>query len=101
MAEEFTFKERLGDGAHIDGDEDLVGTVRGAVQGAGHQLFARTVFAQDKHVDVGLGDLVDGLEDALHRRSGPADEVLKAVVEVGAEQALPGAQAGGLHPRLP
>src|SRR2546430_6294758 len=42
------------------------------------QLLPRAARAADEHRDVGVGDLVDGLEEAPHGRA-PPDDLLEAV----------------------
>ena len=48
------------------------------VERVGDQLLAGAALAADQDGDVGVGDLVDGLEDAPHRRA-LADDLLEAV----------------------
>jgi hypothetical protein len=49
------------------------------VQGLGHELLAGSALAPDQDGEIGLGDLLDRLEDLPHRRTG-ADQLIEAVL---------------------
>ena len=99
VAEQLALEERLAQGAHVHGDENLAGRGRLAVELAGDELLARPVLAEDQDVGVRRGDLLDGGEDGLHGRAA-ADEIVERPVEVGAQTLLPGPEGPGLDAGL-
>ena len=77
VTEQLRLEQVLGNGAAVDGDERPLGARRAAVHLARDELLAGAGLAGDEHRDVGGGDLLDLLEDLLHRRAR-ADDVAEA-----------------------
>src|SRR6185436_11047832 len=78
VAEQLGFQESLGDGGAVDGDEAALAPAAVPVDGAGHQLLARSAVSQEQHGSVGVRHHPDLLEHALHRL-GAAEDVVEAV----------------------
>jgi hypothetical protein len=57
----------------VDGDEGMIAAAAHLVQSARDPLFAGTGFAADQHRSIGVGDSLDQLPYAGHRR-GRADQ---------------------------
>ena len=81
MAEQFRFEQRFGDGAQVDVDERLVRALRLVVNGACDEFLAGTVFAEDQHVGIGGGYLVDGGQ-YFAERVGLADDLPEVLPHV-------------------
>ena len=75
MAEQLGLQQRLGDRAAVDRHERRVPAAALLVDGAGHELFARSALALHEHGDVGLGDQRHGGEDLAHPRRAADDLV--------------------------
>src|SRR5690606_34128621 len=66
VAEELALHQRFGNRAAVYGDEFAVLARRIVVDGAGDELFARTVFAADQNGGVDLAQAIDEIEDLAH-----------------------------------
>ena len=69
IAEEFGFKEILGDGRAVDADQRALGARAFGVQGVGEQLLARARGSQNQHRRVQLGVALHLLLEAAHGRA--------------------------------
>src|SRR5207244_3518394 len=95
VAEELALEDRLREGGAVERHE-VAPAARGiGGDGAGHELLAGAVLAQDQHGGLGRGDLAQRVEDVLHRLAA-ADDALEAVLlvelalelDVGADELL-------------
>src|SRR5438552_3276368 len=77
VAEELALDELLAERRAVHLDERLRAARAAVAERVGHELLPRTARAADEHRDVGVGDLVDGLEEASHGRA-PPDDLLEA-----------------------
>ena len=84
VPEKFAFKKAFGYRAEIDADKRFGCAGRSAVQGAGNDIFAGAVFAQDEHIGFGRPHLLDGVEHRAHGGRG-ADQAGELTVEVRVE----------------
>ena len=73
MAEELGLQQRLGEGGAVDRDEGLAPPRAAVVQRARHQLLAGAALAGDQHGRVALGDGLDPVGQAQHRRAASDD----------------------------
>jgi len=69
VAEQLALEQIFGDGCAVNGYKITVFAKRFVVQGACHQLLARTAFAGDQHRGVGISDERNQI---TNRRSGLA-----------------------------
>ena len=67
VAEKFALQQTLGNRAAIDRNEWTLRRTAAAMNAAGDQFLARAGFAAHEHVDVGVGNLLNQVEDPAHR----------------------------------
>jgi len=75
MAEQFTFKQCLRDGAAIDGDHGFVAAAAVIVNRPGNQFLAGAAGAINQHRTIGIRHLVDESENLLNGLAG-SDNIL-------------------------
>ncbi len=73
MPEQLGLEQRLREGGAVDRDEGLVPPRAPVVQRARHQLLAGAALAGDQHGRVALGDGLDPIGEAEHRRAASDD----------------------------
>jgi hypothetical protein len=93
VAEQLALDQLGADRGAVHRDERAVAARAALVQRLRDQLLARAALAAHEHGEVGLGDLLDRREHALHR-GARADQVLEAVLALDALE-----QAGGSRAR--
>src|SRR5216117_4194925 len=77
VAEELALDQLLAERRAVHLDQRLRAPRAPVVERVRHQLLAGAARAADQHGDVGVGDLVDGLEEPAHGRALP-DDLLEA-----------------------
>ena len=82
MAKELALEQRLGERSAVDLDEGPFLSLAAVVNGSGDELLAGTTLAPHEDRGVGSRDLLDGLEDLLHRHC-PAHQVCEAIAPFG------------------
>ena len=86
VAEQLALQHPLGQCRAVHGHERPVGPRAEVVDGPGDQFLARAALALDQHRGVGVGHLLDQLEDLPHRLA-LADHIVEPILpgDVGAE----------------
>jgi hypothetical protein len=85
VAEQLALYQLAAEGGAVHLDQGLRTPRAAIMQRIGHQLLAGPALAADQHGDVGVGDLVDGLEQTAHGRSA-ADDVAEAEIALDLRQ---------------
>ena len=73
VAEQLALEQRLRDRRAVLGQDDLALARPVEVDRPGHQFLAGAALALDQHGQVAVGDLLDQVEDLLHRRRAAHD----------------------------
>ncbi|OPZ59375.1 MAG: hypothetical protein BWY87_01038 [Deltaproteobacteria bacterium ADurb.Bin510] len=76
VAEQLAFEQALGQSRAVDRHEGLRRTFAAVVQGLGHQLLAGAALAGNQGRGLGIAQILDQLEDALHAAAAADDVVV-------------------------
>jgi hypothetical protein len=89
VAEQLALHQLAGDGGAVHGDEGPALSRAAVMERLRHQLLAGAALAADQHGEIGLGHLLDGLEDAA-ASSGPSRRCAEPILALDAleEQAV-------------
>ncbi len=82
VAEEFAFEEAFAEDGAVEGEEGAFGTIAGAMDGLGDDLFAGTAFAEDEDGGFGGGGAKGEVKDA-EPVGALADDAGEALAEHG------------------